>query len=189
MILQPPFQGPDEAGHFGYTQRIVEQEKIPWKPGDLCHDCPIGPSSEFGMAWVQSGLASLQSNQTTRNTATTLDEQIWREADATLPEGSKANGQYNATIRNPPAYYLYESVPYAAFSSAEIWTRAFVMRLANLPFLLVIVAATWALVGMLLGPRRWLQTLGAGVVAVNAQLVSVSATVNADILLATAFSG
>ena len=63
------------------------------------------------------------------------------------------------------------------------------MRLANLPFLLVIVAATWALVGMLLGPRRWLQTLGAGVVAVNAQLVSVSATVNADILLATAFSG
>ena len=40
-------------------------------------------------------------------------------------------------MRNGPVYYLYEAIPYAAFSSGDMFTRAFVMRLANLPFVLV----------------------------------------------------
>src|SRR4051812_27381020 len=39
MVVLPPLQGPDEIGHFAYTERIVETGSIPWyranptKPG------------------------------------------------------------------------------------------------------------------------------------------------------------
>src|SRR3712207_3200710 len=62
------------------------------------------------------------------------------------------------------------------------------MRLANIPLVLAMIVAAWLLTGLVVGQRRWLQALAAGVVALNAQLYSVSGAVNADVLLSAGFS-
>jgi hypothetical protein len=188
-IAQPPWQGPDEAGHFQYVQRIAEQRTIPWYIGGNCPDCQHGPSTEQEAAQREGAFFALQGNPAMKDTATAEDERAWhRFEDERLVAEHRADGRHNATMRNPPAYYLYETVPYALTSRADIFDRLFALRVANIPLLLVIVGSTWALTGLLLGPRPWLQTAAAGVVALNAQLQSVFSAVNADVLLAAAFS-
>jgi hypothetical protein len=58
------------------------------------------------------------------------------------------------------------------------------MRLANLPLLVIVLVFCWLTAGELLGRRRWLQTLATAAVAVQPQLIHMTATVNPDIALA-----
>ncbi len=52
------------------------------------------------------------------------------------------------------------------------------------PLLLGTVVFAWLIAGEVFGRRRWLQTLSAGVVALNPQLVHLSSVVNPDAMLA-----
>src|SRR4051812_41766537 len=60
-IALPPLEGPDEIGHFAYTQRIVETGSIPWHPSGTPADAGLPTSTEAGAAardadvFVQSG--------------------------------------------------------------------------------------------------------------------------------------
>ena len=58
------------------------------------------------------------------------------------------------------------------------------MRLANVPLLVIILVFCWLTAGELLGRRRWLQTLATAAVALQPQLIHMTATVNPDIALA-----
>ncbi len=58
------------------------------------------------------------------------------------------------------------------------------MRLAGIPLLLGTIVFAWLIAGEVFGRRRWLQTLSAGVVALNPQLVHLSSVVNPDAMLA-----
>jgi hypothetical protein len=86
-------------------------------------------------------------------------------------------------MRNPPLYYLYAALPYEATSGLGIFDRVFAVRLANLPALLAVVAFTWLLLGELFGRRRWLQALGTIAVALEPQLIHMTAVVNPDVFL------
>ena len=44
------------------------------------------------------------------------------------------------------------------------------------------------LTGIVAGPRRWLQTVAASVVALSAQLTSIAGSVNADVLLSAVYA-
>lgn len=187
-VGQPPFQGPDEVNHFAYTQRIVEQRDLPWRVLGSCRTCRATASTEVDTALVASGMLPLAGNLAMKDLNRAVDERAWARIRDALPADAAADGGYQETMRNGPVYYLYEAVPYAAFSGGDIFTRAFAMRLANLPLVLVLVAAAWALTGLVLGPRRWLQTLAAGVVALNAQVTTIGASINADMLLAAAYA-
>ena len=82
-------------------------------------------------------------------------------------------------------------VPDAADPTAShegFFAREFVLRLANIPLLLVVIAATWGLLGLAFPCRKSLQVLGSAAVAVQPQLIHISAVVNSDLFLAAVWA-
>ncbi len=187
-IAEPPLQGPDELGHYAYTERIVEQRTLPWHFGDPPQRPGLGGSTALLLAQKESGLRGLAGHPGAKDSATSVDEARFDRAQRRLADGAAEDGGYVSAMDNPPAYYLYQAIPYLASSPGTFFTRSAVMRWANLPLLVVVVVCTWLLSGVLFGPRRWLQTLATGVVALNPQLTSVFAGINADALLIAAYA-
>jgi hypothetical protein len=183
-ILLPPWQGPDEIAHFAYTQRVVETKKIPWfRHGDSGESKPAY-STELGVATAWAGTNGLVTNVQARPPGSQLSERLWREYDAPLTRTDRQNGGYVSAMVNPPLYYLYASIPYAAASTLSIFDRAWLVRVFNLPLLLAIVWLTWLIAGELLPRPRWLAPLATTAVAINPQLVEIAAVDDPDILLA-----
>lgn len=185
-IVLPPLQGPDEVSHFAYVQKIAETGSIPWRssppanPGDAY-------STEVRVAGVCSGITGLEQNPAARAPASTIDERICFADLNRLSAGARSDGGFTSADKNPPLYYLYETVPYLAFRSATFFTRSFAMRLANLPLLLMLMLFTWLLSGeLLLGLPRGpaLRALASAAVVLNPQLTMMTATINPDLLLA-----
>ncbi|MGH2881046.1 MAG: hypothetical protein ACRDK4_15735 [Solirubrobacteraceae bacterium] len=185
-IVLPPLQGPDEVSHFAYVQKIVETGSIPWRAGEPAHP-GHAYSTEVNVAGLCSGVSGLAQNLAARAPASTVDEQACYAALNRLPPGARGDGGYTSAEKNPPLYYLYESIPYAIVHNATFFTRSFAMRLANLPLLLALVVFTWLLSGeLLLGLPRGpaLRALATAAVALNPQLTMMTATINPDVLLA-----
>jgi hypothetical protein len=180
----PPIQGPDEDSHVAYAQKIAETQTIPWARGTPPADQGMPYSTELGYAITFGAVSSAWRNRAARPGRTGADERIWETRDAALPPGAGKDGGFTPAMRNPPLYYLYEAIPYTAASAGSIFDRVFVMRLGNIPALLVVVAFTWLIAGELLGGRRMLQTLATAAVALQPQLVHMTAVVNPDVFLA-----
>src|SRR5262249_33805936 len=89
--------------------------------------------------------------------------------------------------RNPPLYYAILAVPWKLAGGSFI-DRVHLSRLVNVPLLLVSVAATWMLAGLLLPGTPWARPLAAGIVALEPQLAYLSGTVDPDILLVALFT-
>jgi hypothetical protein len=185
-IVLPPLQGPDEISHFAYAQTIAETGSIPWRSTE-----PANPghaySTEVGVASLCSGMTGLAQNPTARAPASVVDERVCFADLNRLPRGARSDGGFTSADKNPPLYYLYEAVPYLAFRHSTFFTRSFVMRLANLPWLLAVVIFTWLLAGeLLLGLPRGpaLRALATAAVVLNPQLTMMTATINPDLLLA-----
>ena len=185
IVLLPPLQGPDEPDHLAYTQRMVETKSIVWRPRGGSTPAGREPySTELVTAYVWAGLRPLAANTAARPLWTEADEAIWRREDRELTDADRRDGAYGAPFRNPPLYYAYSAIPYAAASGGSILDRAFAMRLANVPFVLLAVGFAWLLAAELLGRRaRWLPFAAAAPVALHPQLHHVAATVNPDALL------
>ena len=181
--LMPPLQGADEVGHFAYTQKIVEARTIPWRIGGV----PPGTqpySTEMYGALSTAGILSSWGNPTGRPAGTPVDERMWDRRQQGYGHADRADGGFTSAMRNPPAYYVYEAVPYLATGWMSLFDRAFVMRLANLPLLVIVLVFCWLIAGELLGHRRSLQTLATAAVALQPQLINLTATINPDIALA-----
>ena len=188
ISFQPPWIGPDETGHFAYVQRMVEQREIPWFITGHPESETTGTSTEVGTAVVQMGARAMDGNYAMKDTTRHPDELIWEEAEAQLDNEAKANTAYMAPMLNPPAYPLYEAVPYAATSGMDVFSRLYVLRLWNIPLVIAVIVSAWVFTGLLVGERRSLQVLGTAVAMLNAQFVAVSGFVNADALIAALYS-
>jgi hypothetical protein len=182
-IVLPPLQGPDEVSHLAYVQKIAEAKTIPWHLHGETGDSRLPYSTELGRAEVDTGISPLYANPSARPAGTRLDERLWVAEEHRLAHADRANGGFTSALKNPPAYYLYEAVPYLVSSPLGILDQAFVLRLANIPFLLMTVAFVWLIAGELLGRRRWLQTIAAGAVALHPQLTHLTAVINPDVCL------
>ncbi len=185
-IVLPPLQGPDEISHFAYVQTIVETGSIPWHTST-----PANPgnaySTEVAVAGACSGITGLAQNLSARAPASAVDERICSADLKRLPASARSDGGFTSSEKNPPLYYLYESVPYLLFHGSSFFTRSFAMRLANLPLLLALVAFVWLLAGeLLLGLPRGpaLRALATAAVVLNPQLTMMTATINPDVMLA-----
>jgi hypothetical protein len=185
ICVMPPLQGPDETGHFAYSQKIVDARTIPWRGvGAAPPDETRSVSTELNDALLTAGVESTRGNPTGRPAGTRVDEQMWDRLQRRYDRADRADGGYTSSMANPPAYYVYEAIPYLATSSASVFDRVFAMRLANLPLLVIVLVFCWLIAGELLGHRRSLQTLATAAVALQPQLIHLTATINPDIALA-----
>jgi hypothetical protein len=180
----PPIQGPDEDSHFAYVQKIGAAHIIPWHPFSVPADQGVPYSTELAYALTYGDVTPAWGNPLARPGRTAADVAIWKTYDAQLPAGSGADGGFTPTMRYPPLYYLYAALPYAATSGLGIFDRVFAVRLANIPALLAVVVFTWLLAGELFGRRRWPQALSTLDVALEPQLIHMTAVVNPDVFLA-----
>jgi len=185
-IVLPPLQGPDEISHFAYVQEIAETGTIPWR-SSAGSSAGSAYSTEVQVAGLCSGLTGLAQNPSARAPASVVDERLCFAALNHLPPGSRSSAGFTSADKNPPLYYLYETLPYLAFRHSTFFTRSFVMRLANLPLLLALVVFVWLLAGeLLLGLPRGpaLRALATAAVVLNPQLTMMTATINPDLMLA-----
>jgi hypothetical protein len=185
-ILVPPLQGPDEIEHVGYTQKLVEDRTIPWRPsgGGVAR---VSTEARVALAW--GGVEALQGNPPARPPGSQVAVREWEQHNANYGRAQRRDGGTTSAMTNPPLYYLYEAVPYVAFVATGFFDRALAMRLWDLPLLLAFIALTWLLVGELFAGRRWSQMLATGVVVVQPQVVQEGAVVGPDILLAAIWTG
>lgn len=188
-VVIPPLQGNDEIAHFAYSQRMVEN-------GDLPQDVdPAKPpySTESQVAADWAGLRHLVGNLAARPAWTEADRRYWEALRATLDEDARADGLgANPARQNPPLYYAYEAVPYAASVAAggDFFDQLFVMRAWSILLHVATVALAWLIAGELLGGAMWIRALAAAVVALHPQLAYIGGMVNPDTamgLLGSAF--
>jgi hypothetical protein len=160
----------------------VETGTVPWRAVGWAPAEDTPPmSTEMEHAIYAAGIPPSWGQPQGKPATTSEDERLWNARRRGL---DRTDGGFTSSMANPPLYYLYEAVPYAIAYPASLFDRAFAMRLANLPLLLAVVVFTWLVAGELFGRRLWLQTLATAAVAVQPQLIHMTATVNPDIALA-----
>ncbi|HEU0019108.1 MAG TPA: DUF2142 domain-containing protein, partial [Thermoleophilaceae bacterium] len=187
-LIVPAWQAPDEHSHFGYAQTLAEQGAPPASEGDRRY------STEQETAAAAIGADQLAANLFARPEWSEIAYDRWREVQAAHGSDARADGDgtgpegANSARTNPPLYYAFEALPYYAGSGTDLFGRLYLMRLWSALLLLVAAAATWALIGELLGPRRGLQLAGAAVVALQPMGAFISASINPDAMLIPAFA-
>lgn len=173
-LLVPAWGNADEDAHFAYAQSLAER-------GDLPGHGPRKVSSEQRL--------SMTATNTDQTTIVTIAKPEWsraveagwerRQGRAPRDDG----GAKNATSQYPPAYYLYENLPYRLFAGSQIFTRLYAMRLFSLLWLLVTTVGAWLLAGEVFGRRRSLQLVTAAAVGLWPTVVWISSSINPDGML------
>lgn len=180
-VVIPPLQGNDEIAHVGYTQRMVEN-------GDLPQDVdpakgPYSTESQVASDWA--GLRHLVGNLAARPAWSEAEQDRWDAMERALADDAREDGTgANPARQNPPLYYAYEAVPYAAAYDGDFFARLFAMRLWSVLLHVATVALAWLIAAELLGGAIWIRALAAAVVAVHPQLAYIGGVVNPDTALA-----
>ena len=186
-LATPALQGPDESAHIAATERLVEH-------GIVFGNSQDGLPRELLTLAAVGRLGPLIGNIDARPAWTAFDEQRWKRADARLGSDARRFVQpvvgppTQGTSRNPPLYTAYAALAYLASYSGDIVQRIAAMRLANLPLLLVTVAACWLLAAELLPKRPAAPLIAGAVAALQPQLGFLSGTVSPDPMLTAVFS-
>ncbi|MEA2412918.1 MAG: hypothetical protein QOC77_3479 [Thermoleophilaceae bacterium] len=174
-LVMPPWGAPDEDVHFAYTQTLAERHDLPGGPQQ-------GVSTEQRLSMDVSNTDQVVFFNFAKPDWSEASARNWRQMTKTVPRGD--GGGSNAASDYPPAYYLYQLIPYELASSADIHTRLFVMRLFSVLWLLVTTVAAWLLAGEVFGPgNRPLQLVSAATFALWPMLTFVSSAINPDSML------
>jgi 4-amino-4-deoxy-L-arabinose transferase-like glycosyltransferase len=187
-LIVPAWQAPDEHSHFGYAQTLAERGELPAATGERRY------STEQDEAADALGADQLAANLAARPEWSREEYERWRARQEAQGPGARSDGEgagpqgANSARTNPPLYYAFEAIPYHAAGAADLFGRLYLMRLWSGLLLLVAAAATWALVGELLGRRPGLQLAGAAVVALQPMAAFVSSSINPDAMLIAAFA-
>ena len=182
--VTPPLEGPDETSHFGYVQRMVETRELPQEVEEGAY--PL--STELNIASGWANLAQLPLNPDARPSSTDAEREAFERMIGPW-QGARSDGTgYQAAAANPPLYYAYEALPYAAGYKGDLFLRLQLMRLWQLPLLLLVVWMTWLLCAELMPRPQWARVLACGVVALHPVLAFMAGVVNPDIGLAAVWS-
>jgi hypothetical protein len=177
-VATAPLDGPDEIAHVSYVQNLAERGRAPaFASGDGTESTEVASA----LNW-----ATLRSNvgvPTIKPSSSPADEATWHEIEESLrPDARKNAGGPNAVAKNPPLYYLWESVPYRIGRSWPLFDRLFLMRLGNALLLMGTVLFAW-LAGGELFTSLWRRTALCAFVALQPQLAFMGGVVNPDTLL------
>lgn len=184
-LATAPLQGPDEHNHLGYVQHLSETGSGP----DFGATAGGSWSTEQ-VEWQNwQNLLALIGVADGRPGWNPAEEAAFERFTRDMPADARSDGAGpNPVGQNPPLYYAYQTIPYWLSRWTELPTRLLVMRAANVPLYLLIVAFAWLAAGEVFGRRRRAQTIAAGSVALVPQLAFMSGVVNPDIMLATVWA-
>jgi 4-amino-4-deoxy-L-arabinose transferase-like glycosyltransferase len=179
-VVLPAFQGPDESDHFAYVQHLAETGSA---PSSTTYRGAGSYSTEEREALDELGLRATLVNPTARPMWSPLDQLRWTRFERALPStGRSDGGGLDPAAKNPPLYYVYESIAYRLSPDASLFGRSLATRLASVLLFVLTVGLVWVAAGELTR-RTWARVLAAGVVALQPQLSFAGAIVNPDILL------
>ena len=185
-LVLPPLQGPDESAHIAAITRLVEHGTL--TGGDA------GLPREILVLAQQGGLGPLIGNLAARPAWTAADRRRAERAVAALGARraqfvqSTTGPPTQGTARNPPLYTVYEAIPYTVMRGAPLLDRLALMRIWNIPLLLVTVVACWLLAAEMF-PRSALAPFVAGALAaLQPELLFETGVINPDNMLVALFS-
>jgi hypothetical protein len=182
-LTTPPLQGPDEADHVAYVEHLAETGHFPKADSGSRTYAPDEAEALTGLGYLR-----LLQNRTARAASSPALERTFRVFEDGLPAGSPGLGDGPlSTAKNPPLYYVYESIAWHLTPGGRFLDRVFVLRLFSGLALLAMVAFAWLLAGELF-TRRLPQTVATAVVALLPMDGYMSGIVNSDILLAAVFT-
>ena len=172
-LITPAFQSPDETEHFAYVQSLGELGRLPGGAGK-------GMSTEQLVAETATNVDAVVYSSYAQPEPSRGAFDTWLHGD----QGRRDDGGgFSGASAYPPAYYLYETIPYLIAKSGTIFDRLYLMRIFSIFWLLVSTTAAWLLAGEVFGkaPRR--QLLTAATVGLWPMLTFMSSTLNPDSML------
>jgi 4-amino-4-deoxy-L-arabinose transferase-like glycosyltransferase len=177
-LITPAWQSPDEDVHFSYTQTLGELGRLPGGHGRsvsteelrAARATNVDPTVFFTYSQPEPSRGAFDA---------------WLRSDQGAPNDGGGSSSASAY---PPAYYLYETIPYLLAKSGTIFDRLYLMRIFSVFWLLVSTTAAWLLAGEVFGraPRR--QLLTAATVGLWPMLTFMSAMMNPDSMLYATWS-
>jgi hypothetical protein len=183
-LTTAPFQGPDEIDHVAYVEHLAQTGGFP--SADTGNQ-PYAADEQGALSGL--GYERLLQNRLARPPWSGSEERAFRAYENGLPGDARGKGgRPISTAKNPPLYYVYESVGWRLTPGGHLLDRLFVMRAFSGLLLLAMVALSWLMAGEAFGRRRLPQTVAAGVVALLPMDGFMSGIVNSDILLAAIFT-
>ncbi len=183
-LFVPPFQVTDEHGHFAYVQSLAENGERPSN-----RDLPRYQTFSTEELWAEelSGAHRAYFDPTHKPAWDEWPEVVWDYVNDDIRPPRDNIRSAGAQERDPPLYYAYEVVPYAA-SGGDLFDRLFLMRLWSGVLMLITTLGAWLLIGELVGRDRLLQLAGAACVGLQPMATFISAGVNPDAALFAASS-
>jgi hypothetical protein len=178
-IVLPPLQGPDESAHVAASTRLVEDGSVRGS---------AGLPRELLVLSDQRGLGPLVGNLAARPDASPEAERRTAAAlrslgdDRARPLDRRGGPPTRGSARNP-LYSLWTAAPYAVGRTAPLVDRLALMRLFNVPLLLITIAACWALAAEVVPASGLARVVAGGVAALQPQLVFLAGVITPDVLL------
>jgi hypothetical protein len=177
-LVLPPLQGPDESAHITAVTRLVEEGRLTGGGAGL--------PRELLVLAREGNLGPLVGNIAARPAWTAADR---RRAEAALAKLGDRRAQLVQTstgpptqgsAHNPPLYTAYQAIPYTVLRGGSLLDRLALMRLWNIPLLLITIAACWLLAAEALPGVALAPLIGGGLAALQPELLFLTGVVNPD---------
>jgi 4-amino-4-deoxy-L-arabinose transferase-like glycosyltransferase len=175
-LIVPPFQVPDETGHFAYAQYLAETGKPPPQRGGSAF------SPQENTALTDLNFYGTIGDPNERGLVTRSQNRVL-QADLARRLSPLSDGATTSTTNQPPLYYALAAVPYWLSPSHGILTRLAIMRLLSALLAAGTVLAVFLFLRELLPNLPWAWTVGALLVAFQPQVSFIAAGVQGDNLL------
>jgi 4-amino-4-deoxy-L-arabinose transferase-like glycosyltransferase len=178
-LVIPPWQVTDENTHFAYVQTLVENHRLPGEKGKR----EFSSDQVDAMATVGSEVGGFYPSVAPPN----WSQGAWRAyvARSHARPASPSDGGGPTPATNPPAFYLYDAIPYLSDHGGTIFGQLYAMRIWGVLLLDITALAGWLLAGEILGRRQSLQLVVGAVCALMPMSTFLSTAVNPDALLIT----
>ena len=175
-LAMPPFQVPDETGHFAYVQYLAEEGAPP----------PSGPETAFSpeqrTAMGFLDVEQLKGQQRNGTLWTEREDEVLHSALAGDVSSKSPGGASNVSYQ-PPVYYALAAASYRASPTSDILDRLFLARLVSVLLAAGTALASFLFVRELLPGTPWAWTAGGLTAALQPLLGFMGGGVNNDAML------
>jgi 4-amino-4-deoxy-L-arabinose transferase-like glycosyltransferase len=182
-LITPLFQGPDEAGHVAYVQRIAETGKPPTGKFDIQHFSQEQRHLIDTIRWK-----AIQRKKDVRVPGT-ANYQKRLERDVSTSYDRSNRGGYTTDTNNPPLYYFAAAGVYHLSPWTSLPDRVHFLRLLSALLAACTVLLVFLFLRELLPDTPWAWTVGALAVAFEPMFAFTASGVTSDSVLYLASAG